>query len=272
MIKSKKNKIILGVLAGAAVISLASVGFAKWQIGLVKNNAESKINVKVDAYAEETCYLNVKTAVDASINLGEITAYDKGNGVGYVEETEKASLEVPIEEFTLIVSDTNIKKTPSLTFNLAIDESTPAKSLTTDLAAGDKFERSEEKHSFIGLKQTITFSSFTDTSCFDEATNAPEGYKVFKLKSDLKKFVFNWGSVFGNTDGENGIITSGENSPAKYYQAKIAAVDTNTSLNTEEAKLFEKLKMLNQVQKDLTAMQSSLEKACLKLTINFSFN
>lgn len=269
MIKNRKNKIILGVLAGAAVISLASVGFAEWQIGLVKHDAESKINVKVDTYAEETCYLNVKTASDASIKLGEVTAYNKGNGVGYVEETEKASLEVGIEEFTLIVSDKNTTtKTPSLTFNLAIDESTPKKSLTTNLTGtDDKFGRNKAEYSFIGLKQTITFSSFTDTTCFEEATNAPEGYKVFKLKNDLKKFEFNWGSLFGNTD-----VTNGDNSPATYYQTKISAVDTNTSLTTDEAKIFRKLEMLNQVQKDLTAMHSSLDKACLKITINFSFN
>lgn len=267
MIKNRKNKIILGVLAGAAVISLASVGFAQWQIGLVKNSADSDINVKVDTYAEETCYLNVKTAKDATIKLGEITAYDKGNGVGYVEETEKASLKVEIEEFTLIVSDKNITKTPSLTFNLAIDKSTPTKSLTTNLTAtDDKLGRNQGEYSFIGLKQTITFSSFTDTTCFDAATNAPEGYKVFKLKSGLKKFEFNWGSLFGNTD-----VTNGDNSPATYYQTKISAVDTDTSLKTDEEKIFRKLEMLNQVQKDLTAMHSSLDGANLKLTINFSF-
>ncbi len=267
MIKNRKNKIILGVLAGAAVISLASVGFAEWQIGLVKHDAESKINVKVDTCAEETCYLNVKTALDASIKLGEITAYDKGNGVGYVKETEEASLKVGIEEFTLIVSKENIKKTPSLTFGLAIDESTPTKSLTTNLATtDDKFGRDEGEYSFIGLKQTITFSSFTDTTCLEEATNAPEGYKVFKLKDGLKKFEFNWGSLFGNTD-----VTNGENSPATYYQTKISAVDKDTSLTTDEAKIFRKLEMLNQVQKDLTAMHSSLDGACLKITITFSF-
>lgn len=268
MIKSKKNKIILGVLAGAAVISLASVGFAQWQIGLVKHDAESKINVKVDTYAEETCYLNVKTASDASIKLGEIIAYNKGNGVGYVKETEEASLEVGIEEFTLIVSENNAKnKTPSLTFSLAIDDSTSTKSLTTNLTEDvDEFGRNRGEYSFIGLKQTITFSSFTDTTCFEEATNAPEGYKVFKLKNGSNKFEFNWGSLFGNTD-----VTNGDNSPATYYQTKIAAVDSDTSLTTDEAKIFKKLKMLNQVQKDLTAMHSSLDGACLKITINFSF-
>lgn len=267
MIKNRKNKIILGVLAGAAVISLASVGFAQWQIGLVQNEANNSIDVAVDTFAEDTCYLNVATVENAKIKLGELAASDKGNGVGYVEETEKASLEVEITDFTLAISKINKTKTPSLTFKLSVENESAGKSLTTTIGAVDIFGRTAGSATFIGLEQTITLDNFENPTCFTVDEKSVEGYSIYKLNNKFNKFKFNWGSVFGNADGKDGLIQSGRNTPASYYQAKINSVTGET----EEA-LKNKLKMLNQVQKDLTAMHTALDGAKLKLTINFGFS
>ena len=123
MIKNRKNKIILGVLAGAAVISLASVGFAQWQIGLVKNQDEKTLHVDVDTYEEETCYINVTTEDNPSINLGELEAVNKRDGVSFtkVEQTKPSKLNIVIKEFTLAISEKNATKKPSLTFKLEVD-------------------------------------------------------------------------------------------------------------------------------------------------------
>lgn len=268
MIKNRKNKIILGVLACAAVVSLASVGFAQWQIGLVKNEENKNIDVAVDTFSEETCYLNVTTAANAKIKLGEITASDKGNGVGYeINQTEKANLEIAITDFTLAISDSNKGKTPSLTFKLAVEPEPADKSLTTTIAAGDVFERQAGPSSFIGLEQNITLENFKNPKCFALDTSV-SGYTIYKLQDDYKKFKFNWGSVFGNTvDLEKGLVTSGTNTPVSFYQNKI----TSAGGDTEEA-LKNQLRMLKQVQDDLSAMKNALLNAKLKLTINFGFS
>lgn len=267
MIKNRKNKIILGLLAGAAVISLASVGFAQWQIGLVKNEENKNIDVAVDTFSEETCYLNVTTATNAKINLGEVKAIDKGTGIGYEVVTNKeANLQITITDFTLAISNSNKDKIPSLTFKLSVDTESTGKSLTTTIADGDVFERTGVG-SYIGLEQTITLENFTKPSCFtlDESV---KGYNIYKLNDNLKTFNFKWGSVFGNTaDTEKGLVTSGTYTPASFYQEKITAA----AGDTEEA-LKNQLRMLTQVQKDLTAMHSALDGAKLKLTINFGFS
>lgn len=276
MIKNRKNKIILGVLAGAAVISLASVGFAQWQIGLVKNTDEKKLDVSVDTYAEETCYISVTTEDNPSINLGELKAIDKRDGVSFttVEQTKASKLHIGIKDFTLAISNKNNKKTPSLTFKLEVDTTaSTGKSLSTKIGKNDKFGRTEESvKTFIGLTQDIKLATFSDNSCFDVDTTSISGYSIFKLKEANKKFTFNWGSLFGNTDGTNGIIASGDNTPANFYQAKLDEVDKEAALTTEEEKLIKKLGMLSQVQSDLDAMASSLQDAKLKLTINFGFS
>lgn len=267
MIKNRKNKIILGALSGAAVISLASVGFAQWQIGLIKNEENKNIDVAVDTFSEETCYLNVTTAANTKINLGEVKAIDKGNGIGYeVVESNKANLQITITDFTLAISNTNNDKTPSLTFKLSVETEPAGKSLTTTIAGEDVFERTPGVGSYIGLEQTIKLENFKTPSCFT-LDKTVEGYTIYKLNDNLKTFNFKWGSVFGNTvDAEKGLVTGGTNTPASFYQNKITAA----AGDTEEA-LKNQLKMLNQVQKDLTAMHSALDGAKLKLTINFGF-
>lgn len=273
MIKNRKNKIIIGVLAGAAVISLSSVGFAQWQIGLVKNQDEKKLDVYVDTYAEETCYINVTTEDNPYISLGELTAIDKRDGVSYttVTQTKPSKLNITIKDFTLAISNKNDGKTPSLTFKLEVDTSVSGKSLSTKIGTNDKFGRAEGDKTFIGLKQDIKLDTFADNSYFDIDTTSVTGYSIFKLKEGKKDFTFNWGSLFGNIDGTNGIIARGENTPSNFYQAKLDEVDKDPKFASEEAKLIEKLGMLSQVQSDLDAMQTSLKDAKLKLTINFGF-
>lgn len=273
MIKNRKNKIILGALAGAAVISLASVGFAQWQIGLVKNQDDKTLHVDVDTYAEETCYINVTTEDNPSINLGELKAIDKRDGVSFttVKQTKPSKLNIVINEFTLAISEKNVEKKPSLTFKLEVDANQTGKSLSTKIDASDKFVRGLGDKTFIGLKQDITLDTFTDNSCFDIDKSTVPGYSIFKLKTEKKNFTFNWGSLFGNVDGNNGIIADGNNTPSNFYQAKLDEVDKEES-STEEAKLIKKLGMLSQVQSDLDAMKTSLQDAKLKLTINFGFS
>lgn len=269
MIKNRKNKIILGVLAGAAVVSLASVGFAQWQIGLVKNEENKYIDVAVDTFSEETCYLNVTTASNAKINLGEAKVIEKGKGIGYeVVESMEANLQIAITDFTLAISNSNKDKIPSLTFKLTVESQPADKSLTTTIADGDVFQRKVGLSSFIGLEQKITLDNFENPSCFT-LDKTVEGYTIYKLNDNLKTFNFKWGSVFGNTaDAEKGLVaSSGTYTPASFYQEKITAA----AGDTEEA-LKNQLRMLTQVQKDLTAMHSALDGAKLKLTINFGFS
>ena len=270
MIKNRKNKIILGVLAGAAVISQASVGFAEWQIGLVKNEENKNIDVYVDTFSEETCYLNVTTAANAKINLGEIAGSKKGNGVGYeINQKEEAKLEIAITDFTLAISESNHAKIPSLTFKLTVEPKPADKSLTTTIDDGDVFKRPAVVSSFIGLEQNITLENFDSPKCFT-IDKSVKGYNIYKLNDTYKTFKFNWGSVFGNTaDVEKGLVTSGGTyTPATFYQEKIDAA----AGNNEEEILKNKLTMLSQVQQDLTAMHSALDGAKLKLTINFGFS
>lgn len=287
MINKKKSKIIIGSMAGLMAISLASVGFAEWAIGLVNKETNSTITVNVDTYKEETAYINVDIdEANNSLFLGEYSAKQTAdgssvNGIGYKVVNEKASkLDIKMSSFVMAISIDNLAKFNGLKFELTANK---GNSLTKTIEANDKFERtSGSKLSYLGLVQDINLTSLqneTEVKKYFNITPVDNKYNVYTLKEEYLTLHFWYGSLFGNTDvtGKTGIVNpvdstnaeSYKNSPVDYYQDKI----NKATGATETEKLENKLEMLSQIQKDMDSMQKDLGKgANLNLKITFDVN
>ena len=284
MINKKKSKIIIGSMAGLMAISLASVGFAEWAIGLVNKETNSTITVNVDTYKEETAYINVDIdAANNSLFLGEYSAKQTAdgssvNGIGYKVINEKSSkLDIKMKSFVMAISKDNLAKFNGLKFELTAND---GKSLTKTIEANDKFERNEgSKLSYLGFVQDINLTSLSDdaASTYFEVKTVDDKYNVFTLKEEYLTLHFWYGSLFGNTDvtGKTGIVNpvdstseNFKNSPVDYYQDKIDGAPGGT----ETEILENKLGMLSQIKKDLDSMKADLNGANLKLKITFDVN
>lgn len=286
MIKNRKNKIILGVLASAAVISLASVGFAEWAIGLVNKETNSTITVNVDTYKEETAYINVDIAKENnSLFLGEYSAKQTADGssvdgIGYKVVNEKSSkLDIKMDSFVMAISQANLAKFKGLKFELTANT---GNSLTKAIEANDKFGRTaDSKLSYLGFVQEINLTSLSDgaVSTYFDVKTVDDKYNVYTLKEKYLTLHFWYGSLFGNTDvtDQKGIVSpfdsttagSYKNSPVDYYQDKI----NKATGSTETEKLEKKLEMLSQIQKDMDSMKNDVGNgANLNLKITFDVN
>lgn len=285
MINKKKSKIIIGSMAGLMAISLASVGFAEWAIGLVNKETNSTITVNVDTYKEETAYINVDIdAANNSLFLGEYSAKQTAdgssvNGIGYKVVNEKFSkLDIKMKSFVMAISRDNLAKFNGLEFELAAND---GKSLTKTIEAKDKFERNTGSNlSYLGFVQDINLKSLSDgtVSTYFDVQTVDDKYNVYTLKEEYLTLHFWYGSLFGNTDvaDQKGIVSpfdsktagSFKNSPVDYYQAKIdgATGETETEI------LENKLGMLSQIQKDMDSMKTDLSGANLNLKITFDVN
>lgn len=233
--KRNRNKIILGVLAGAAVVSLASVGFAQWQIGVLKKEDNSnKFNFTVDTVVSETAVLDIKLSTDNSIKIGETTIVSGKDGVNTID-TLGGKLGVEVETFRIIIDEQH--QLDNVTFSYTVG----VKTLSTDrfqVTAGgtnDKFGRTESKtYNYLELaNEAITSANIGDY--FTEDTASIPGHTVYTLNKTVennpyKTFGFKWGDFFNHSE------------PSAFYNNEIAkheAIDDKIILSGTASKELE---------------------------------
>lgn len=83
MKKSQKSKIVLCSILGLAAISIGSVGFATWLVGVNKTEETLQLKAKVDNTKNDSIYLEA-TITSNSFVVAEKTEYDKKNKGGIV--------------------------------------------------------------------------------------------------------------------------------------------------------------------------------------------
>ena len=81
MKNNKKKKIILGSCVGLALVSLCSVGFATWLVGMNKDSAETNItNIQFDAVSSQTKYVDIAGVNGDTLTIVDsVTSNEDGN-------------------------------------------------------------------------------------------------------------------------------------------------------------------------------------------------
>lgn len=245
MIKSKKNKIILGVLAGAAVISLASVGFAQWQIGIIKDNVNSDFTFDVDTTTSQTAVLDIELAeTNPTIKIGETEAVTNTNGGVTTFGDATGKLTVGVTKFRIIVDKEHALDKVTFSYTVGTTGDTSRFEVTT--GAEDSFERkTNTKYSYLALANAEITSANIGTNFTKDADLIPE-HIVYTLKNEAgvenpySKLGFTWGDFFGNVN------------PGQFYNNKINAVREN---NIEQ-----KIKLAGIASKELKDMRTNMLK------------
>lgn len=239
MIKSKKNKIILGVLAGAAVISLASVGFAQWQIGIVKNNVDNEFTFDVDTTTSQTAVLDIALDTNTTIKIGETEEVTNANGGVTTFGDVTGKLTVSVTNFRIIVDKEHALD--KVTFSYTVGETKETSRFKVTTGETDSFSRTPTtEYSYLALaNEEINSNNIAKYFDADDAS-IPE-HVVYKLKSGdnpYSKLGFKWGDYFGNVN------------PGQFYNEKI-----NTAGDIEE-----KIKLAGSASKELKDMRTNMLK------------
>lgn len=254
--KTKKYTILGVVLATVAV---SSAGLATWLVGMNKESATTEItNIKFDAVSSQTKYVDiVGVSGDTLTIVDSVTSNEDGNNNIVLQGESKTDLNVALNKFELAYSEKGTFE--SLKLNASIDGvDTGLPAYTTQ--AKDIFGRTAEtNYYYIKLDKfsetstatptdtatTITYDVTELGSYFDANQVTIEGFEYYKIKDEYKNLKFTWGNMF---DGK---------APIKYYQDKL---DDVKDIET-------KLKMLNAIDQELTAMNKAFENKTIKITV-----
>ena len=229
----KKKKIVFSSIIGLTVLSLCSIGFSAWIIGI--NQPEVQLNgipVQVDTITEKTCYLNiVKSSSENGIILAENTENPVGDGIGFDSSTGQSA-----SDLTINLSQYDFAFASSSTFtSLTFDVTCNGNHLQGEVPNSDLFGRQA------GAKDYITLKSYSGAgsleSDFTRDSSTVSGYLIYTAKN--KALTFTWGDFFG---GE---------SPATFYGKKINSIKDTT----------EKLKAMSQAKTELEAMKGFFKKS-----------
>ena len=259
MKNNKKKKIILGSCVGLSLVSLCSVGFATWLVGMNKDSAETNItNIQFDAVSSQTKYVDiVGVSGDTLTIVDSVTSNTGGNNNIVLQGESKTDLNVALEKFELAYSEKGTFK--SLKLNASIDgvESglpvyTTEKTDVFERTAGTNYYYIELDNKFsetpteTNNETTITYDSTAKLEIDFDANSEPiEGFQYYKIKDTSKTLKFTWGNMF---EGK---------APIQYYQTKLNdAEDIET-----------KLKMLNAIDQELTAMNEAFKNKTIKITV-----
>lgn len=226
MLKKKRN-VITTVIALAGV-SLATVGFATWVVGLQKDSEDLTVETIVDNTLNKSVYLEAATD-GKKLVLAEKSATPKGDDKIVYAQENAGETEIKV--------DANALKFTFKTLQYSVgsgltDEETPKKMIieflapdttkdinTSNLVDVDKCKMDANYRAAVAGttgKSTFTYLKFatvnidlTNESLLTDVTNKDaKNFKTYAVKQ--KDYEFTWGSYFNNS------------SPVSFYNDKSA--------------------------------------------------
>lgn len=241
MIKNRKNKIILGVLAGAAVISLASVGFAQWQIGIMKENVNNDFTLDVDTTTSQTAVLDIELDANKTIKIGETAAVTNTDGGVTTFGDVTGKLTVGVRRFRIIVDQDHTLGKVTFSYTVGTANETSRFKVTT--GETDSFSRkTKTEYSYLALANAEITSTDIEANFTKDEALIPEHIVytlIDKADNPYKKLGFTWGDYFGNVN------------PGKFYNDKINAPENN---------IEQKIKLAGSASRELKDMRTNMLK------------
>ena len=206
MNKNRKSKLVLFSVIGLAAVSIGTVGFATWMVGVQKKEETLTVNALVDNTVNSSIYLEA-SITNNKIIVAEETEYVKGGegsratDIVFASKKEGEAFTVNEHALEFTFSTLQFSKGDTVEFprqlKLELMESTNNTLSTEDSKVG---RAGEGPWTYLQLSQTINLTSASYT---EDDTVTGKSYKTYKLTQTT--YSLEWGSFFGN------------NSPVKYY-------------------------------------------------------
>lgn len=238
MNKFNKGKLIGIVAASLSAVSLMSVGFATWIIGVQKTEGDTSISITADDVKYKS--LIVSATFTNHLILRETSDKPATNvNKNFTYEGDKGDLTIDVT-FTFVIgkdytADAFDSAYNKITFDFATDTT-----VNNTVASKDVHTRTTgtEGLTYFELPNAISTGITYDALQFKK-----ESTDDITLKATLTTTIgFKWGSLFGNNGAESGIGTS----PMTYYNNTI---DSITNEN-------EKVQYMQNAYKELDAMHT----------------
>ena len=286
MRKTQKSKIVILSILGLAAVSIGSIGFATWLVGINKTSETLTIEAKVDNSQNDSIYLEA-TITNKEFIVAERAAYDKttnGGIVGAKANSGEAftvnanALKFTFSTFKLSVgkgvTDKDYPKKIVIDFDTTLEGNSVAMAETSKSLIGackyqkynvDKYEETaignsiravgdgNEKFSYITYHEEL---DITNTSIFNKTDK--NTYWEYELNTKTREF--SWGTFFGGTN------------PVAYYNNLYNTYNPKAGDNKNYmtgAQLFD---FADKINTEITALNTALgaSTTAKTLTINVS--
>lgn len=218
MNKNKKSKIVLFSVIGLAAVSIGTVGFATWVVGVQRTEVGLQLSAKVDDTQNKSIMLEAVINPDYEFKVAEtqehntitdndlvVTGNTGSNSIGYDRNAMKFQFS------TLQFSCGDAATKPSkLTLKLATDGANSFNTVTANKLGS---ERTDSPWTYLSLDYTLTLDYNEGVSKNVTAKAKVEGQSYTTYEIDTKTFDMHWGTFFGNASYES------NTSPLQYYNS-----------------------------------------------------
>lgn len=252
------NKKVLKIVCGFAVVSLGTVGFSAWVVGLQQKETSSATTIKVDTVTNDTQYLSA-TSENQTIVIAERSVPESNSGIITAKDLSKG------DSPSGLTIDGNALKFSFDSINVLLSEKTQ----TDNNFTGVKIELDDTANSFLETTVNnvgrsgseswsyLTFKTVTLTFAknFTRVEPGNDGYIEYTLNKstingaaeDTTKLSLDWGTYF---NGE---------SPVTYYN----------SIDRSGKDTSELISLIKNVNNELTTMNKELnnKKITFKLSL-----
>ena len=257
MNKNRKSKLVLFSVIGLAAVSIGTVGFATWMVGVQKTNEVLTVKANVDNTLNESIFLEATTS-NTPLIIAESAVHTKAGTdiLGAKVDGDLTDGNVTVSENALKFSFTTLQYSvgngaanpTKLHIALAPVETNTINKVTVNKLGQ---ERNGESWTYLAFDKTYIINGKNETQNNIAVTEADKGsYKLYTFNT--KEFTLDWGSFFGGK------------SPVTYYN-EISKKDNYKSASA----IF---KLADNVYNELTAMKSALKSGNLSINVSLEYD
>ena len=264
----KRNKIIAFSVSTLAVLSVSTVGFATWLVGVQKTSVDVKVIATVDdTSTSQSVFLTAKIDIDEGIKLAEAAGTGSGGGDYKIIEATQGSVNTRGEDYLgfnfselkLTMSEDDFDGKPNaIKISLPVYSKGKVEFNQTNTVTTNEFsedgKREGSSWSYVSFSEVI-LDLATD---FDEKPSSVEGFKEYTIKTGSNDFDFTWGTFFDNDTLE-------DKSPVNFYNSLYTDADFKEGgSHVGEDKFDVLLEASQKATKELEAMKTNLKELTLK--------
>lgn len=263
MNKNKKSKLVLFSVLGLAAISIGTVGFATWVVGVQRTEVGLKLSAKVDDTQNKSIMLEATIDTSYTFKVAETAKHDTityndlvvtgtsgENSIGYSADAMKFKF----SKLQFSCGDAATKPT-KLTLNLATANGANSFNTVTENKLGG--ERTGSPWTYLALSYELNLKYESDSK---NVTALPKGagesFTTYTI--DITTFDMHWGTFFGNA-------TYAENvSPLNYYNGISNKKEGEQYVYDTPSELF---RLADNIHSEISSMNSVLNDSSNKLDI-----
>ena len=220
MNKNRKSKIVLFSVIGLAAVSIGTVGFATWVVGVQRTEVGLQLSAKVDDTQNKSIMLEAEIDTGYAFKVAETQEHNTitnndlvvtGNSgsntsIGY----DSKAMKFQFSKLQFSCGDAATKPT-KLTLKLATSDGANSFNTVTANKLGSS-ERAGDSWTYLSLDYTLTLDyDGDDKNVTAQGKTGGESYTTYKFNT--KTFDMHWGTFFGNASYAN------NTSPLNYYNS-----------------------------------------------------